>query len=342
MAKLENTKTLQYEILSWKDIKNEIKHHNPVFFKLVEAINPPKQLKLIKATYLYGQIIVDEGRINIPNQKYELVSIANPQFPKELRNLLDYSPIPLGMLLNKSSEVYVEANERVVPLNVLDPGSFFGLFETLSVLAQCSSTSIWSVCAGARSAFMVPRITDANCHRRLRKELNLTLGVPKTPAEHCDIFSQINLLQPEDKQWKSQVVYFTKEWIDLLKNDAAWKDLQIYLLKLGWSFAQYTMDDTAVRKIWESLAAVIAKKRLRPRTYLVDTVKHLIYIGIGSLPGFRAADLSETVIPSYCIQDAYINIYGLKDYIPLIIHPHICAVRVSRFLFTILWLTQRY
>jgi len=305
---------LSYELVNWKDISEQVKKHNHEFFSLLENITHINKYKLIQVEYLYGTNIIKEGIINIPNKNNQLIPLDSPCFPEELRKMLSYSPIPFGLLLNKVSEVYIELDERIVPLNIIPPGEFFGLFELLSTLNNTKSIPIWNVYAGARSTFMLPRITDSYSHRRLRNELGISSNTPTMPTEHANIFSQINAQESTNKQWKSQVIFFTGEWFDLIKNNSTFKEISHYFFKLGWGYK----DDRTASILWESSANAIAKRRLKLRPYLLDTVKHIFYMGMGHFPGFNAADAKELDVPTKVIQDCYVNVYSLKEYLPII------------------------
>jgi hypothetical protein len=320
---INNGNNLAIEFITWQEARNNVMKHNPVLAGIIDEINPNQHFKLIKAKYLYGSHILAQGTLQLPTTNNQLLPITDNSIPAELKKHLTYASIPLAFLVNKASEVNVEINGRLIPLNMLHPGSVFGLFETLSTLINAAATTpIWNVYAGARTAFMFPRITDSVSHKRLRAELKIPVYPPKDPLEHCAIFSYINQYQSPEKRWYSEVIFFTADWINACKSDFAWIKLQDYLFKTGWGHVQFSIDDTAINMLWESLASAMEKRRLRPRPYLIDTVRHLIAIGTGGLPGFKPVSDNEEELPKSAIQDAYMNVYNLKEYLPLLMCPH--------------------
>src|SRR5207302_10084921 len=135
--------------LDWKDVCQSVEQLNPQLAKIINSISLKTHHKLIKATYSFGDLIIKEGRLCLP--------IEN----EKLYTQLNYSPIPLALLLNKSAEVFIENSANPpLPLNILHPGDFFGTFETVNFMMNKQSSPVWNVSAGARSTFMLPKISD--------------------------------------------------------------------------------------------------------------------------------------------------------------------------------------
>lgn len=309
------------EIVTWKDVRGEVKTKNPQLSDIIDNLDPNSQYKFLRLCYPYGKNIVHKGTIQIPTETEDCVSYHDPSVPKYIKEMLNYSTIPLCLLLNKASEVYIEIDDRVVPLNMLQPGQIFGLFETLSMICNSPMTnSIWSVTAGARSTFLLPKISDAVSHRRLCMEYKILGDAPKNPLDQVNIFSGINQQQPKERRWYSDILIFSSDWFKNFK-DPAWLEFQNYLFKQGWVTTKFEYDNKGRQMLWESLATAIAKRKLKPRPYLIDTVRHLVSTGTGLMPGFKVADESEIAVPSQCIEEAYINTYKL-DYQPVITYPH--------------------
>lgn len=308
------------ESVSWQDVRVVTKSVNPQLAEIIDSLDPNKNYRLLRLNYPYGADIVHKGIIQIPGEN-KVLSYLDPAVPSFVKEMIGYSTIPLCLLLNKASEVYIEVNERLIPLNILQPGSVFGLFETLSMICNYPmSIPAWSVSAGARSTFLLPKITDAISHRKLCMEYKMLGDPPKNPLDQANIFSCINQQRSSDNRWYSDILMFSGDWFKNSK-DPAWLTFQNYLFKQGWIHTKFEYDNKSRHMLWESLASAIAKRRLKPRAYLIDTVKHLVSIGTGFMPGFTMANQSETALPSRSIEEAYINTYKL-DYLPIIAYPH--------------------
>lgn len=309
--------------LTWAEIRDAVKAVNAKLCKVIDDIDPPEQFTLLLIKYKYGETIINKGQTQLPDND-QTIPLNSEKLPKQLRDKLSYAPIPLGLLLNKSSEIFVGEEERIVPLKLLNPGHFFGLFEVIDQLTGCASTPIWSVAAGARTIFMLPKISETIAHNRLRKACHLTASVPKHLPLHWAVFREIaNRLHSKGNNWSSHVLFFTQKWFEKANysTDKDWLILYQHLLRNAWQYAQYSRDETDFGLMWQYFSVLLSKRNYRPRPYLINTLKHLINIARGSMPGFKPSDDSQLVAPTSLIQDAYIDVYGLKNYLPTLMHP---------------------
>ena len=309
------------EYLDWDDIKASVITKNPELYQAIGEVNPSKskKLKLLKAKYLFGDVISENGTIHLPTKDGKLVAVNSLNCPESLKEALSYSPIPLAMILTNTSEVFVTATDRIIPLNFFTEGDLFGVFETINSLMDTPSTPIWKVTAGARDLFMLPKITNTLCHNKIRKEYGVLESIPANLSDHWKIFSQI--AHYVTNSWSNEVIFFTREWFDALhSNNKDWMPFYKFLFKTGWTQQQIFRDQTEFDLIWESFILAVSNRNLKPRPYLIDTTKHLALIANGSAIAFKPAT-DETAAPIKFLQDCYINIYGLKEYIPTIMQP---------------------
>lgn len=72
----------------------------------------------------------------------------------------------------------------------------------------------------------------------------------------------------------------------------------------------------------EILASSLINDDLKLKPYLMQTIKQLTAIAFGFTAGFRAAGKSQVAAPIAAIERAYVNVYELKDYLPIIMHPN--------------------
>src|SRR5690349_11490610 len=136
-----------------------------------------------------------------------------PHMLQKIRSDLSYSPIPLSLLLNKNSEVFLQEAERTIPLNIIKPGQLFGTFETLDFIFNKPSSALWNVSAGARSVFMLPKINESFSIKRLRNHYHLSLDTQlKYLTQHWQIFKEISHVPTFSSPWQSEVLFFTKPW----------------------------------------------------------------------------------------------------------------------------------
>lgn len=323
---MESTaKKLPYDLCDlhetyWEDVREEVRALNPELAEICDEISPSKKHPLFRLSYPYGSTIVDKGQFCVPFSTGELLPIKDARLPSSLRESLSYSSIPLSLVLHNNTEVFVEANERLNPLNFLRPGDLFGVFETAECLSSLISTPLWSVTAGARSVFMIPRITDKIGHNRIRKEYGISENEPpSTFLNQWKIFKGIYDHRGGGTPWTNDILVFTNKWFDN-NNDVAWLKFQKYIFKLGWSQMRWFRDSTEFSLLWSSFADAISSRNLKPRPYLIDTVKYLTSIANGVAVAFKPT-LDEKAFPLSLIQDAYINCYNLKTYLPTLMQP---------------------
>jgi hypothetical protein len=123
---------------SWSDFRQAVKNVNVELFQIIEQISPSKKFKLYEVTYGYGEKITDLGTVCLPDSTGELFKLNAPELPDSYREQLGYCPTPLILQLTNGSEVFVDTQERIIPLNIFTPGDLYGLFESIIGLNSLS------------------------------------------------------------------------------------------------------------------------------------------------------------------------------------------------------------
>lgn len=306
---------------TWLDFRDEIKKVDQELFNIIEKISPSKKYQLFKGEYLYGEKITDLGTICLPNEKGQLRRLDDGEISSRLKDQFNYCATPLIIQVGNGAEVFIEAFDRIIPLNVFHPGDLYGLFEAVTPLTDCPIRPCWSVTAGARSVFFSAKISDAIGHKRLRTVYNAPEIPPKRLVDQWDTFRAINKNFSSKKLWRSSIIIFGKDWFDKNKNDISWLRFHKYLLVRAWQQAEGIRSRLVYDSLlWEHFSKIVCKKNLKPNPYLIDTIKHILKIANGSYVGFKPINDNEKIFPSKIIEKAYLNTYGLK-YFPLIIGP---------------------
>lgn len=311
------------EELSWTEIREQVKQIAPELATIIDKINPGDEYKLIRATYAYGDLIVNDGLLCLPNNQGKVVPFTDSSLSDHPAvQKLSYSAIPLFFTLEKSNEVFINTHSRIVPLNLVNPGGILGLFEAMDYYFGRDSQPRWSVSAGARSIIMLPKITESSGLKRLRVEFKLPASTClKYLSDHASLFNAIakhpNFTQP----WENKVLFFTEDWF-INQHDPAWFELYTYFFKHTWNQAQFSIKKMELSLTWESYVRAITSRNLKPNIYSADQLKHIISIATGMWPGFRPADDSQSVAPTRGIQQAFIDIYQLKEYLPTLMHAY--------------------
>ncbi|MBU0744079.1 MAG: hypothetical protein KKE11_01740 [Gammaproteobacteria bacterium] len=309
----------EISIVTWKEVRDEVLKVNPELGQLIDFIDPSDDYKLIKASYLYGDLFVDNGVAQLPiNNK--LLPTSDPSINKQLKDELSYNLMPLTLILDKDSEFFIKAGERNVPVNLFHKGDLTGTYETMDYMTGRESRSSWSLCAGSCSIFMLPKITDKTGLKRLTSKYNIpaTTQISKL-SDHGEVFKTIAQNENFSQPWKNTVLFFGKKWLD--KHDSKeWYNFRDYLIKTIWEQANFAIDKTKFNMCWESCSRIISLRRLQPKPYLIDHVKHLLSIVARNFPGFVVIDNSQESAPTNSLQKVFTEEYGLKEYLPTLMH----------------------
>lgn len=307
--------------VTWSDIRNQVFTKNPKLAEIIDELDPGPSYKLFQAEYAYGDYIVRDGVPYYPSTTGELRDLEHEKVDSLLKEELTYSTIPLFITLEKANEVFIDTGARLIPLNLFHSGSILGLFETVDGLFQKKAHAIWSVSAGARSIFMLPKINESSGYKKLRGTFSLPPNLKLQNAhDHWNLFRSMASHQNFEGEWSNKVVYFGKKWFQRQGQDILWQKFYHYLIGEAWNQAQFAIEKIELSVLWENFLDALAQRRIKPSPYLASQVRHLMLIGTGTWPGFRPADQSEEIAPTIGFQKAIMNIYELKNYLPSIMH----------------------
>ncbi|MDX2165258.1 MAG: hypothetical protein SFW07_07585 [Gammaproteobacteria bacterium] len=306
---------------TWEDFRHDVKKVNPKLFEIIEKISPSNKYKLLEVTYVYGEKITDMGTICLPDKNGRTVRLDDPTLPEKYREQLGYCPTPLILQLTKTAEVFVDTGERIVPLNIFTPGDLYGLFEAIMPLTNCPIAPCWSVTAGARSVFMGATVSNSIGQRKLRETYGVRQEPPKKLMDEWHTIKMIGNHNNEDSPWTCKLLLFTKDWLEEREDDLGWLGFHYYLLKQSWNQSKYMRSKSELSIMWEAFASAIRTRNLKPGPYILGTIMHNIFLANGAIPGFIPVDTSQLLLPSRSVEEAYQNIYGLKEYAPIIMAP---------------------
>lgn len=313
------TETQNIKMLFWKDIRETMFKLLPDLTRIIDNIDPGKEFPLYLVKYPYGAMIVENGKCFYPIEN-KLITIDDPDFPIDLKKQLVYvgTSLPTGIVIKNSFEIFVKIGNRTHTFILYNAGSIFGLWDELDDNPSYHPYKLFHITSGARSIFMIPNIGDTMLHKNLQRDFNLKLPAPKTLIDQWSIFVALSRQLNPQEMWYSELVFFSRKWIDKLKsNDKRWASLYHYFLIYSWRKSAYWRN----KLLYDFVFSCIKENRnLKPNPYLADTVKYLLAIGLGEVPGFGIA-IDETVAPIHFLQKSYINSYRMKDYIPTLMQP---------------------
>jgi hypothetical protein len=322
---MENKDQPAVEILTWKDVRNEVLAVNKALADIIDEISPDSSYKLIRAKYKYGDLIVSNGVAQLPDVNEELLPLTSPDIDKLIKKELSYRTMPLMLFLDKSSEVFIKNGTRIIPLNLFHKGRITGVYEAMDFIMGLPSNYSWNFSAGSRSIFMLPKITDTSSLKRVCSEYNIPISSLhlKNQADHWALFKLVagNKAFAENKShWQSQIIYFGEKWLLGDENSPAWRKFKHYVMYDCWQQAQFVIQKAKFNFSWGKYAEAVSARRLKPEPYLFDQLKHILSIANGDYPAFRPAVNTEEVAPIYNLQKVFVDIYRLRDYFPTIMY----------------------
>lgn len=305
------------EELTWSDVRDEVASASKELVNIIDDISPTKEFTIFRMRYPFGSKIVHNNLFHVPTDQNTSIPIGESENVVDIKNKLSYSSVPLGIITKHSAEVFLDIHRKIFSLAVLDPGLELGIWEHFGWIPHTSIT------AGARSLYMLPKISEALSHKQLKKKFGITDAPPKHLYDHWQVFSQIakSSLFPID--WFCETVFLSNKWAEAIKKDKAWSKLALYISHKGWQHSGYGRKKVILDIVWEFFVKSLSNKDLKFDPYIVDTLKHLIYIGTGTIPASAPSIGADDAGPLKNIQMIYEDSrgYGLEEYIATIMHP---------------------
>lgn len=306
------------ECTTWDKVRKQVTKINPQLATHIDNLNPGKELTLYLVSYPYGYPI-EFDQFHYPTNRGNAVPLTDMTLPKSVRDDFAYAgtATPAGVVLHNVMELFIDAKEHIIPRKIFRPGDIFALWGHLDTSQTFHPSPLQQLIAGARSIFMIPNISDSTRHLRLKTYFNVQSLPPKDLRDQSDVFTSILNHHYAKCDWSVQLLLFSGNWIKRLQQeDLRYQQLYTFLLKYAWKDSAYWRNKMYYDFIF---SAIQRKRNLRPDPYLLDTVKHLLTIAAGAIPGFGVAVTNEAA-PIDLLQKIYVNYYGLK-YTPTILHP---------------------
>lgn len=313
--------TATIEKVLWKDVRDQVRTINPRLAEIIDGISPNKRLPLFKAKYPYGEKIAYQGKFYIPTNTGTVSLLQSSSISEEIKASLRNRNVPTMLILKNNAEIFYDMHDRIISAHLALPGTFVGLWEQFDTPASVMTKWGWNLVSGARTIYMLPKITNVQGHKRLRKKYNISTHSPKSYIEHWQTFKEIANSPSFDEPWECELLLFTDSWFKYLETDTARKDLYSFLLCYLWKDSNYCRNRNRFDLLWEKFGHSVLETNIKPNLYLTYLVKQLIITGVGGLPGLTVA-VDNLTAPISALQKIYIEDYGLKQYTPLFMVPH--------------------
>ena len=291
------------KLLSWGEVRQKFFEINLELAEIIDDLSPSSSHCFIQVDYDYGQLIVDKGCV--------LTADGN-----SLKEHLSYASIPLGIVLSRTSEVFVEGlQKQSVPLNILGRGELFGTFDVMNLFHGIEKSACWSLSSGSRTIFTLPKLTNSKKLERLREYCLMDSEIfPLQESDQWFIFKSISAQNRLRYPWKCSVLFFSASWFKHL-HESRWQRFNNYLFQYSWKQVQHAINRVQFFQNWNQVIHQFGARHLTPRPYLMETFRHLLMMAFGELPGITA-NVCQEKVPVEVIQSTLQEVYSVHPYHP--------------------------
>ncbi len=308
------------QVLSWREIRDEVAEKNPEFAEYANQYNPKGDYKVYRASYPFGSYIIKNGVFYLP-YKNALLPFKDPALPEVLREELHYNfnTAPLSIIFKHLVELSIQTENRLVPFTVRPEGSIYALTGILDQERSFSYHNAWSMTAGAKNIFILPKVKDFYSYKKLCRARGIVrLGLPANLLEQQNLLAQMSQ-DPNFPKWDCEILLFPVMWLKK-REDPAWYRFQYFLYKEAWSKSGYWRNTFLFDMTWDSFIAESVRRRIRIVPQAANVVKHLFAIALGAVPGFVPA-VDDRLGPIKAFQKDFYEIYGLDRYVATMLVP---------------------
>jgi hypothetical protein len=294
--------------LSWAAVRDRVCAANPEFCALVDEISPGEEFVFYIAYYPFGAFLGNNETAFLPTMQGGFVPLNKPgtRSNRGLSYDLGYGAhsAPLTMILDKAVELFIDHRHYnlTVPYRLLHAGDFIA---TQEVISEVASSSFVQSTAGCRSTMMLPPISCSRHFSNIRHKFGKRMRKPDNLYEHAQLFSDLAQHPTAGCDWIMSALLFPHNFIEKIKHDPAWYKIH---RMINLSLQMNLINE------------VQRRQNLKADPYLLDTAHHLYKISAGFTPGFVPAS-DETYVPRAFLQTVFLDVYGLTQYYPTILHP---------------------
>ncbi len=306
--------------VTWQTVRQQVKCLYPQLANEIDQLSPDQHFPFYKIRYTFGDEILKSGQFQIPSEEGLLTPLKNNTLAETTRQDLNYNFFsnPVSLVLEGSLELFIDVDDRIIPYRLLQPGHLFGLWKILdNEISHCPPVFCWGLTAGARSLFMLPKISDALCHQRLRKTVGIHSPKPDKLKNEWHVFREIYHSTHNNQPWHAEILCFSSAWFQHWQ-EAHWQGLKNLFLQEAWESSQFWRN----QYVWNlTFTRIQTNKRISPSPFIDHFVRHLFTVAVGALPGFAPA-LDDQWGPIAYLEKIYAEIYQLRHYQPIFMHPH--------------------
>jgi len=310
------------EEVRWQDIAKQVKKVAPDIYDAINQLEIDSSCKLYKVRYPYGAMIIgQEGIFNLPNKYGELVPITDISISKNLQTDLNYNwnAIPMGLIMDGHVELFLEDQK-----DYIEPHGIYreGILALRAVLDQhCSpqdrsyhAKRFFRMTSGSRYVYSLASIFDAASFKRLKNYFHLSIDKSQVKHDVWGLFRELANSEEFKTEWYTEILFFSKKWLHHPKNEA-WKSFRLALFEMSWKASEYERNRKLLSRIWN-----IHKSNKKISDYVFQMIQYIAEAALGRAALYKPIDASNMAGPFTDCVDVLMNVYGLKKYVPIIVH----------------------
>lgn len=308
------------EILPWKAAQEHLNTANPALAKLIQHLPHKHKLRFPVAHYQFGDPIEHQGQFFLPTANGSL-SFRDDLVPNKVKLALDYAwhGMPVAVLLNNTVETFIELPTHIIPLRTWQPGDILSSAQ-LFTRRSFPLHGAYSVCAGTRSLFTLPKISHRLYNERLQKYFALSQAHrPKSFHQQWPLLHEMVHAYKFRQTWHTSILFLPSNLIAEIEtqNNHALA-LKHYLLEQNWKQSQFTQFQGTYDLIWSLFINQFEHNHYHP--HMLETAKSIIKIAMGILPGY-APCTDDTTAPVGELIETLLDIYRIRYYWPVFMTP---------------------
>ena len=311
------------ESYAWHEIRERIASVNQALAEVIDQLTVDSSYRLYVMKYQYGDMISKNMRLHLPiyTRHHAQVMLDDDLVPVELQHALSYNQLraPVGMPLTKQAEYYFPYQDaRTAPFGMLRPGHLAFMTWLFEHTEQTLPYPLVDLSAGARSVYLIPKVSNQAGHHQLTKHFGIKAREPEDVYQQWPVFRDLAHSKNFAEPWNLEMVFFGAEWFSKLEDSSyAWQAWRDYLLH----HALLNIRQMRYQVFWNSVfAQVRVAVNARVSANVSESVKHLFAILTGCAPGLVPVK-DSTTLPIQGIQSAYVDVYKALRHEPIMMQP---------------------
>ncbi|MFN7096746.1 MAG: hypothetical protein ACK4PR_04220 [Gammaproteobacteria bacterium] len=309
--------------VTWQAIRSRVTKVNSRLAAIIDKLSPDDSYTFFLAKYPYGANILSDGKLSFSSFDSGPLTFDSSILSNDIKHKLGYvmGTNPMTLVLKNSAELFITVEDRIVPYSLIPEGSIFGTWGFLEYEKPDKSffvftpIPLWDMTAGARSIFLLPKISEVAAFNRIQKKYEIKADVPKNLSEHWDVLKDIANHKTFNEKWETELLFFTRKWIDTIY-DSDWHEFKSYIYQTAWNGSEFWRNQFC----WDlTFTRIQSRRGIKPCPYIADMVSHLLAMSVGAIPGFRPL-VDNTAAPIKGLMSVFEEEYGVK-YAPIIIGP---------------------